>query len=243
MKPFEIIPAIDILDGKVVRLTQGDYDQVENYATTPEEFAKAFYKAGAKRIHLVDLNGAKEGQLVNLDVFKKIRSAVPCELELGGGIRSYDSVQQLVDIGINYLILGSLLTKHWELASEWILKHPLKFIAGVDAKDNTVAIEGWKEASQYQVSDLVLKLNSLPLESIIYTDISKDGTFKGPNLDALKEISTLSAAPIIASGGVGTIEHIRSIEKIAHLGISGCIVGKAFLSGKISLEDALAPQH
>ncbi len=243
MTQFEIIPAIDILDGQVVRLTQGDYDQVENYATTPEDFAKAFYQAGAKRIHLVDLNGAKEGQLVNLEVFKKIRKTVPCELELGGGIRSYDSVQQLIDIGINYLILGSLLTKQWDLASQWIVKHPLRFIAGVDAKDNTVAIEGWKEASQYQVSDLVIKLNQLPLESIIYTDISKDGTFKGPNLEALTDISTLSTLPIIASGGVGTIDHIRSIEKISHLGISGCIVGKAFLSGKISLEDALAPPH
>jgi len=239
MSQFQIIPAIDILDGKVVRLTQGDYAQVEQYSQSPEDFARHFYDCGITRIHLVDLNGAKEGKLVNLDVFKRIRKAVPCQLELGGGIRTDDSVAQLVDIGINFLIIGSLLTKQWDLAQKWITSHPNQFIAGVDAKDNTVAVEGWIEASTFHVTDLIKKLNPLPIESIIYTDIAKDGTFLGPNLEGLTTVCSVSQHPIIASGGVGTIDHIKAVKAIASLGISGCIVGKAFLSGKITLSDAI----
>ncbi len=237
---FTVIPAIDLLDGNVVRLTQGDYQQVDFYTHfTPAEWAKHFEDQGATRLHIVDLNGAKAGKLVNLDAIQSIRKAVKCKVELGGGIRYISTVTQLLDIGIDYIILGSLLTKQFALASEIIEAHPHKIIAGLDAKGMTLAVEGWLEESEVSILELIQHLNTVPIHEVIYTDIAKDGTLAGPNLEALNTIANHSIAPVIASGGVGKLEDIAAIKKLASKNISGCIVGKAVLSGKISIKSLM----
>ena len=230
-----VIPAIDILDGKVVRLTQGRYDQIEFYEKSPVDTAHYFADNGITRIHLVDLDGAKDGALTNRPVFEAIRKAVPCELELGGGIRTLDNAKALFDLGINQLILGSLLIKNPNLAQTIINHFPEKIIAGIDAKDGDVAVEGWIEGSGKSTQSLLETLNELPLHSVIYTDIAKDGTLSGPNLDGLKQICTETPHAIIASGGVGTREHISSVQQLSIPQIKGIIVGKAILSGAIKL--------
>lgn len=230
-----VIPAIDILNGGVVRLTQGRYDQVEFYDRSPVDFAKYFADNGCERIHLVDLDGAKDGTLTNRPVFEAIRKAVPCELELGGGIRTLESANSLLDMGIDQLILGSLLIKNPSLAKTMIQTFPNQIIAGLDAKDGDVAIEGWIEGSGTSTASLLDALAGLPIHSIIYTDIAKDGTLEGPNLAGLEQICTETAFPIIASGGVGTKEHIEAIRRLNNDQISGVIVGKAILSEKIRL--------
>ena len=230
-----VIPAIDILNGKVVRLRQGRYDQIEFYDKSPTEFAKYFEENGIKRIHLVDLDGAKDGKLTNKNIFEEIRKTVTCELELGGGIRSIESAKILLDSGINQLILGSLLIKNPTLAQTIIEEFPNKIIAGIDAKNGEVAIEGWIEGSGKSTKSLLKSLENLPIHSIIYTDIAKDGTLEGPNIAGLLNICEETNLPIIASGGVGTTEHIAAIKNLKNPQIKGIIVGKAILSEKITL--------
>ncbi|NDC82946.1 1-(5-phosphoribosyl)-5-[(5-phosphoribosylamino)methylideneamino]imidazole-4-carboxamide isomerase [bacterium] len=234
---FEVIPAIDLLGGKVVRLTQGDYSQVENYPFSPAEIAQRFQAAGATRIHVVDLDGAKDGFLVNGDVIHDIRQAVDCTIELGGGIRSLETASQLLAMGVNYIILGSLLVKQFELAHDIIHRFPGRVIAGLDAKNGQVATEGWLDLAHITAVDLIARLNEYPLGGIIYTDISKDGTLAGPNLDQLRDVASVARLPVIASGGVGSRDHIDAVRGLSSLGIHGVIVGKAVLGGHISLTD------
>ena len=233
---FNVIPAIDIIGGKVVRLTQGDYGRVTHYDVTPAQLAKQFEDNGAKRIHLVDLDGAKDGALVNLDTFKAIRSAVSCELELGGGIRTKNAVSQMIEIGIDFVILGSLLVKNNVLSSEIISSFPGKIVAGLDTKDGMVATEGWIEKSTVSVRDVLDTLPESDLESIIYTDIAKDGMMEGPNIEALKDVSGITDIPIIASGGVRNLDDIAQLKAFSNRGISGCIIGKAIVSGQLPLD-------
>jgi phosphoribosylformimino-5-aminoimidazole carboxamide ribotide isomerase len=235
MKPFHIIPAIDILNGKVVRLTQGDYNRVDHYSMNPVDTAKAFQDNGATRIHLVDLDGAKDGHLTNRKTFEAIRKSVSVPLELGGGIRSQENLTTLFDIGIDFLILGSLFIKDPELSLELCNTFPNKIIAGIDAHGENVAIQGWIESSTTTIESLLNTLKDTPLESIIYTDISKDGTLQGPNIHALKNIAQKTHHAIIASGGVGVLDDIKAIQTLPEKNIIGCIVGKALLSGKIPL--------
>jgi phosphoribosylformimino-5-aminoimidazole carboxamide ribotide isomerase len=236
---FQVIPAIDIIGGQVVRLTQGDYGQVDRYTFSPSEIAKTFEDHGAKRLHIVDLDGAKKGEVVNLPTLQAIRKTVKCRIEFGGGIRSLDTAKRLIDAGVDYLVLGSLLVKQQALAESIIRHFPGKVIAGIDAKGQDVAVEGWIESSGMGLKTLIDHVNTLPLESIIYTDISKDGTLQGPNLEGLTQVAAWSKLPVIASGGVGTVAHIHSVRDLHALGVSGCIVGKAVLSGKIALSDVL----
>ncbi|MFC1771160.1 1-(5-phosphoribosyl)-5-[(5-phosphoribosylamino)methylideneamino]imidazole-4-carboxamide isomerase [Candidatus Margulisiibacteriota bacterium] len=234
---FEVIPAIDILNGKVVRLTKGDYDQVDHYPFTPAELACEYERAGARRIHLVDLDGARSGELVNLESVKQIRKAVSCKLEYGGGLRSKEKIERLFSIGINYLILGSFLIKEPQLAYSYIKEFPNKIIAGLDAKNGLVAVEGWKETSTVNVREIISKLNDYPLESIIYTDISRDGTLAGPNIPGLKQVCAKSNIPVIASGGISSLRDIEKVAELEKMGVMGCITGKALLAGKIQLQD------
>ena len=238
---FNIIPAIDILDQSVVRLTQGRYDCVDHFHKSPEDIALEFEQQGANRIHLVDLNGAKEGDLVNFNVLKKIRDCVNCDLQIGGGIRSIETAQKLFDHGINYLILGSLLVKSPELAHAIILKFPNKIIAGIDLKGEHIATEGWEDTdSSTCVSQLLADLNPLPIAGIISTDIEKDGMMQGPGIHSLKQLSQYTQHPIIASGGVSSLADIVNLKSLHSHGINGCIIGKALLSGQLLLSDALA---
>lgn len=239
MKTFTVIPAIDILDQSVVRLTQGDYNAIDTFETAPEIIAAQFEQAGATRIHLVDLNGAKEGSLVNLDVFIKIRSTVSCDLQVGGGVRTLATAQQLFDNGINAVILGSLLTQNPPLAETIITTFPNQIIAGIDLKQGKIATEGWKKTDTLSVSQLLKQLETLPLSGIISTDIEKDGMMQGPGIDSLTQLAKQTSHPIIASGGVSSLIDISILQDLYPLGISGCIIGKAILTGKITLRDAL----
>lgn len=237
---FEVIPAIDLLDGKVVRLTQGDYAQVTPYdQLTPAEWAKKMEDSGATRLHIVDLNGAKSGSMVNLSAIESIRNACKAKIDLGGGIRSLETAKKLRDLGIDFLVLGSMLTKNMPLATEIINAFPEQIIAGLDAKDTDLAVEGWIENSGISILTMIEKLNAFPLHAIIYTDISKDGMMAGPNLNSLAEVATISKHPIIASGGISSLQDIKDVQFLSPQGINGCIVGKAILSGKISVENAL----
>lgn len=234
---FEVIPAIDLLGGEVVRLTQGDYAQVEHYQMSPSQTAQLFFKAGATRIHLVDLDGAKDGNLVNLETIKAIRNSVDCTLEVGGGIRSIETAMLLFDLGIDYVILGSLLVKNYDRATAIIRAFPNRIIAGIDAKNGHVATEGWLDVGPTTAVDLVRCINDLPLAGIIYTDIAKDGTLSGPNLEQLVQVAQHTHLPVIASGGVGTLAHVDHVRALLPLGVTGCIVGKAVLGGHIAVDD------
>lgn len=233
---FEIIPAIDLLNGKVVRLTQGKYDQVEYYDISPVELIEKYEEAGAQRVHIVDLDGAKEGSLSNFNIIKNIKSASNCKIECGGGIRSSESVNRLLDIGVDFVILGSLLTKNFKTAETIITQFPNKIIAGIDTLNGNVAVEGWIEDSGIKEDDLINQLNELPIESIIHTDISKDGMMAGPNIDSLVHFSNLSKHPIIASGGVSSSADVKKLSDLKKIGIKGCIIGKALLNKAIDLK-------
>jgi len=235
MTSFAVIPAIDLLNGKVVRLTKGDYNQVSYYDITPAELAKKYSHHGASRIHIVDLNGAKAGKLINLDSIKAIRKAVDCTIELGGGNSNEETNNQLLNEGLGLLVLGSLLIENPAEAKKLIEKHPHKLIAGLDTKNKKISVEGWIKESTHTVESLLETFNELPLESIIITDISRDGTLEGPNLKHLSDITKLSKHPVIASGGVGTGNDIDAIQKLTHQGIIGCIVGKAIMENKVDL--------
>ncbi|MGE4169787.1 MAG: HisA/HisF-related TIM barrel protein [Candidatus Margulisiibacteriota bacterium] len=239
MSGFTVIPAIDLLNGQVVRLTQGDYNQVDRYDKSPVEWAKAFEAAGAKRIHIVDLDGAKAGKPVNHDTILAIRKAVSCELEVGGGLRSQDSLAFYKDAGINYLIIGSMLIKQTQTALDLIHAFPNTLIAGVDCKGDFVAVEGWIQKSKTPLKGVLDLLKNTPTAGVIYTDIAKDGMMQGPNLPALKTILEQTHLPLIASGGVSTEADIAQLRKLAPRGLFGCIVGKALLSGSMALDPTL----
>ena len=213
------------------------YDRVERYDSSPAQLAEHYEKSGAKRIHIVDLNGAKDGKLSHIETLKEIRKQCSCEIEYGGGIRSLESVQNCFELGIDYVVLGSLLTKDFALSKQIIQRFEHKVIAGLDTKNNVLAIEGWRKAADQPLESLVNVLNTLPIESIIHTDIDTDGMLTGPNLNGLKQLCQKSKHPIIASGGVGSIEDVISVKELAKEGISGCIIGKAILSNKIPLQD------
>lgn len=232
---FHIIPAIDILEGRVVRLQQGDYDQVTPFDVSPVEIARQFEQAGADRIHLVDLDGAREGSLVNRSVFQAIRKAVNCELEIGGGIRSRHTIEQLLDIGFQYCILGSVLIQDPEQATELITHFPNRMIAGIDARNEMVSVSGWLETSGIHYIDLLSRLNQLPLAGVIFTDIATDGMMQGPNLGLMQSAANHSIHPVIASGGVRHLDDVHALKALAGQGLSGCIIGKAVLSGQLAL--------
>jgi len=234
---FTIIPAIDLLDGNVVRLTQGDYARVSYYDYTPAELAQYYEKQGAQRIHIVDLNGAKDGKLVNELAIRSIRSSVSCELELGGGIRNLKTADQLRSLGINYMVLGSLLTKNFEMAQSIITEHPNCVIAGLDFKDGQLAVEGWTESSVTPLSTLLSMLEKLPIESIISTEVSKDGMMSGPDIPGLTALCKATTIPVIASGGVSSASDIAALKRLCPEGLTGCVIGKAILSGDINLSD------
>ncbi len=234
---FTVIPAIDLLNGKVVRLTQGDYEQVSHYDFTPTQIAKHYEDHGATRIHIVDLDGAKDGKLVNKDAILAIRKAVNCELELGGGIRDLEAAIRLFDLGLNYLVLGSLLTKNFESAEKIISYFPGKIIAGLDLKKGDIAVEGWLETSTQSLSDLLLKISTLPVESIISTEVSRDGMMQGPDLESLRSLIKKTKHPLIASGGVSNLQDIENLRALESTGMMGCIVGKAILSGAIDIKE------
>jgi phosphoribosylformimino-5-aminoimidazole carboxamide ribotide isomerase len=227
-----ILPAIDLKDGKAVRLTKGLMNSAKIYSDEPWQVAKKFEELGSKWLHVVDLNGAFAGEPANLEQIKKIRENTNLKMELGGGIRDEETIKMYLDLGVDRLILGSIAVKNPEFVKEMASKYPIA--VGIDAKDGFVAVEGWAEVSQMKATDLAKEFANAGVEAIIATDISKDGTLSGVNVKFIKEIKKASNLPVIASGGVKDINDIKLLIKNK---IYGTIIGKAFYEGTIDLKE------
>ncbi|NLK94974.1 MAG: 1-(5-phosphoribosyl)-5-[(5-phosphoribosylamino)methylideneamino]imidazole-4-carboxamide isomerase [Clostridiales bacterium] len=231
-----ILPAIDIIDGKPVRLYQGDYNKKEIVAEDILETAKSFEKAGASYIHLVDLDGAKKGELVNGDVIIKVAKTLNTPVEIGGGIRSIETIKYLIENGISRVILGTSAMEDEDLLKKAIDLYGDKIAVGIDCKDGYAYGRGWLEGSSLYYIDFAKSLEKLGVKNVIVTDISKDGTLEGPNVEMLKELSENVNMDITASGG---IRDIQNIKDLIDLGLYGAITGKAIYSNTLSLEEAI----
>jgi len=236
---MQIIPAIDLLDGQCVRLHQGDYDQVTRFSSDPVAQALDWQGQGAERLHLVDLDGARTGQPVNDQVIKAITAALSIPVQLGGGVRTAERAEELLASGLDRVILGTVAIEKPDLVDALASRHPGRVVVGIDAKDGLVATRGWIETSTVQATDLARRFAASGVAAIISTDIATDGTLAGPNLEALRAMAEASSVPVIASGGIGTLEDILSLLTIAPLGVNGVIVGRALYDGTVNLGEAL----
>jgi phosphoribosylformimino-5-aminoimidazole carboxamide ribotide isomerase len=233
---MKIFPAIDLYDKKAVRLLKGDYNAMTVYSENPLEIAREFEAKGAKYIHLVDLEGAKDGTTPNIDVVEKIASETNLFVEIGGGIRSLDTMKRYFEAGVDRVILGTAAVNDEALLKEAISLYKEKIAVGADVKDGYIAIKGWLEKSTYTLDEFFSRMQSLGVKTIICTDISKDGAMKGTNLEMYDSLSKKYSTDIIASGGVSTISDIVSLR---NLNVSGAIIGKAYYTGAIDLQEAL----
>lgn len=231
-----IFPAIDLYDGKAVRLYKGDYNQMTVYSENPPELAEAFRAAGATHMHLVDLEGAKTGETPNLETIRRIREAVPLFIEVGGGIRSMDIAARCLDAGIDRVILGTAAVTDPTFLRAAVSKYGEKIAVGVDIRDGKVAIRGWTEKSAFDAFDFCRELQKIGVRTIICTDVSKDGAMQGTNRALYGELSKALNLDIIASGGVSTLEDIKALRA---LNLCGAIIGKAYYTGAIDLREAI----
>lgn len=232
-----IIPAIDLIGGKAVRLMKGDYDKVTVYNDHPVEVAKQFESAGAKLLHVVDLDGAKDGTTANFDTVAQIVKQTKLSVEIGGGIRDIERVKKYMDIGVDRVIIGTAAVTDPDFLKEAVSLYGERIVVGVDVKDGYVAIKGWLEVSQLSCFDFCEKLADLGVNTIICTDISKDGMMSGTNMELYRQLSEKFGMNIIASGGVSSIDDVRELTE---MDIYGSIVGKAIYMGAIDLADAIA---
>ena len=234
---MHIFPAIDLIDGKAVRLIKGDYNQVTIYSETPVRVAKYFEEQGAKYLHLVDLDGAKDGNTANFDTIRDIVRSTTLSVEVGGGIRDLDTIKRYVDIGVDRVILGTAAVNDPAFLKKAVGLYPDNVVVGIDIKDGMVAIKGWTEVSELSCFDFCQTIQELGVKTIICTDISKDGMMSGTNRDLYRELSRRFSMNVVASGGVSTMEDIRVL---AEMNLFGAIVGKAIYTGAIKLEEAIA---
>ena len=233
---MRIFPAIDLYDGKAVRLYEGDYEKMTVYSENPIEIARDFESKGAKYIHMVDLEGAKDGTTPNLNIVKQIANETQLFVEIGGGIRSIETVKTYLENGVDRVILGTAAVNDEEFLKTAVTEYGDKIAVGVDIKDGFVAIKGWTEKSQYSCNDFCKKMQDIGVKYIICTDISKDGAMQGTNRELYKELSERFSVNITASGGVSSIEDIKALRK---LDLYGAIIGKAYYIGAIDLKEAL----
>jgi phosphoribosylformimino-5-aminoimidazole carboxamide ribotide isomerase len=234
-----IIPAIDIRGGNCVMLTQGKLEAETVYSKDPAFMAKIWQARGAKRLHVVDLDGAFSGSLQNLEIIRKIRATVEVPVECGGGVRSMKTIDTLIDAGMDYVIIGTLAIYNPEVLRQAVDKYGAKIIVAVDVQDGKVAIGGWKEITQVDAVGLARKLKGMGISEMIFTDIRKDGTMQGPNIEGLRQLAVESAINVIASGGVSKLEDISNIKLLEKDGVSGVIIGKALYTDDVKLEDAI----
>lgn len=235
-----VLPAIDILGGKAVRLAQGDYDRVTVYNADPVDQARQFAEEGAEWIHVVDLDGARDGVPGNLDVIQRISKSVDAKLEVGGGIRTIDTMLRLLDAGASRLVVGTSLVTNPELVREAIAKFGECMVAGVDARDGMVCVEGWREGTATSATVLVGELREMGLRHLVYTDISRDGMQTGINAPAYVGVAVTAGFPVVASGGVSTLDDIRALRELGPGVIEGVIAGRAIYEGSFTVAEALA---
>ena len=235
-----IIPAIDLKEGKCVRLEQGLMDKATVYSDDPATTAKHWEAQGAELLHVVDLNGAFAGVPKNLDAIKAIRSAVKMPIEVGGGIRDMATIRTLVSIGIERIILGTAAIENPAFVQEACREFPGRIIVGIDARDGLVAIKGWAEVTKVKAVDLATQMHDYGVIAIIYTDIKRDGMLSRPNIEATKALAEALHIPVIASGGVHTMKDVENLLAVRYSGVSGVITGKAIYSGSLNLKEAIA---
>lgn len=232
-----ILPAMDIRDGKCVRLYQGKFDALEVVGENPLEVATSFKEAGAEYIHIVDLDGALNGEVKNLNIILRVIKEIGIPVELGGGIRDIKTVDALIEAGLSRVILGTSALKDKKFIQEVVFKYGEKIAVGIDAKDEKVAVNGWIDVSDVNYIDFAKEIEKIGVKTIIFTDISKDGTLTGPNLKQLRAISDSVNCNIIASGGIKELDDLKTIN---NMGLYGTIVGKAIYSGNINLKEAIS---
>lgn len=233
-----LIPAIDLKEGKCVRLRQGRMEDDTVFSDDPVAMAARWVEAGARRLHLVDLDGAFAGRPVNADVIHKISEAFPdLPIQIGGGIRSEDTVQSYLDAGVQYAIIGTKAVNEPHFVSDICLEFPGHIIVGLDAKDGKVAIDGWSKLSKHDVIDMAQHFEQDGVEAIIYTDISRDGMMQGVNIEATVKLAQSINIPVIASGGITNMEDIRALSKVSEEGVSGAITGRAIYEGSLDFSE------
>ena len=232
---MEIITAIDLRNGKCVRLYQGDYERETVFSDKPVEVALRWQSEGARRLHLIDLDGAAKGEMCNLETIEDIIAAIDIPVQVGGGIRSLGTIEQLLNIGVERTILGTVAVEKPELVETACRKFGEQIIVSIDARDRLVATRGWLQKSQVAASQLAEQMVNLGVKRFIYTDISRDGTLTRPNFAAVAELLSRVSVPVIAAGGISSVYHLT---RLAELGVEGAIVGKAMYTGDINLADA-----
>jgi len=234
-----IIPAIDLLDGKCVRLIKGDYNQVSVYSTNPFEVALKWQEAGAKRLHIVDLDGARSGVPQNLSAISSIRKIFKGQIEFGGGIRDNSTLEDVFSVGVDYAILGTVACENFDFVRDVAKKHFGKILVSIDAKGGKVSVKGWKETTTIDAIELGNKLKNIGVSEIIFTDISKDGMLIGPNIKQTVNMAVQSGLRVITSGGVSSIDDIKKLKAVECFGVVGAIVGKALYENKFDLKQAI----
>ena len=234
---MKIFPAIDIKDKKCVRLIKGDFENKTEYEILPIDQAEKYKDHGFKNLHIVDLDGALTGETVNIDVIEEIVSKFDLKIEIGGGIRNFDSIQKYVDAGVEKVILGSAAIKDKDFLKEACQKFPGKIALGLDAKDGFLSLFGWKENSNLMTLDFLKEVNNYGVSRLIYTDINRDGMKISPNFEETENVANTSKCPVIISGGVSSIDDIKKAKELANENIEGIIVGKAIYDGDIKLDE------
>ena len=234
---FKIFPAIDIKDKKCVRLVKGNFENKTEYEISPIDQAGKYKDRGFKNLHIVDLDGALTGNTINLDVIQEIVGKYDLKVEVGGGVRSIDSIQKYVDSGVEKIILGSAAIKNKEFLQEACIKFKNKIALGLDVKNGNLSIAGWKENLKIKIMNFLKEVNDFGVSRLIYTDINRDGTKGGPNFEETVKVAELSKCPVIISGGVSSVSDIKKAKELSNKNIEGIIVGKAIYDGDIKLEE------
>ncbi len=237
---FELIPAIDIAGGRCVRLRQGRYEDETVYADDPLAVAERWAGLGARRLHLVDLDGAKAGRPVHAALIETIARKLPVPVQVGGGIRTLDDARRYLEAGVDRVILGSVAAKDPELVATIAAAFPGRVAVGIDARDGWVAVEGWTETSRIRAEDLAVRMRKAGVCCVIHTDIARDGMLTGPNVEAACRLAEQAQVPVIVSGGIATIEDVRAVWQARKRGIVGAITGRAIYEGTLNLPEALA---
>lgn len=234
-----VIPAIDLRDGRCVRLVQGEIGTETVYSDEPVEMALRWEALGASCLHVVDLDGAFKGTPQNLDVVKEMVQAINIPIQLGGGIRTKEVVREILDLGVERVILGTAAILSPQLVSDCCKDFGDRILVGIDGRDGLVAIEGWEATVEMKVEELAQEISKLGIKRVIFTDTRRDGTLRGPNLEATRNLAQASGLKVIASGGVSSLEDLRAVKELKPFGVEGIIMGKALYSGAISLQEAL----
>ncbi len=234
-----LIPAIDLKDGRCVRLRQGNMDDETVFSDDPLAIARRWVDAGSRRIHIVDLDGAVQGFPVNADIIGRIAETFPdVEIQVGGGIREFETIQTYLDVGVDFVIIGTQAVRAPHFVDDACLEFPGHIIVGLDARDGKVAVEGWSKLSRHDAVDMALRFEEAGVEALVFTDIGRDGMMRGVNTGATRELARQVNIPVIASGGVTSMDDVRDLCDAVQDGVSGAIVGRALYEGKLDLVEA-----